>query len=432
MSGAVLLVEDDPVLGASLAQRLRLEGYAPRWARSAAEAEAALRTGRYVLCLCDMRLPDGSGEEVLRRLLPEIGALPLIAMTAYGSVEQAVRLMRLGADDYVAKPFAVQALMDRVRTLAAPPPQRGEAGAAGWRSAPMQALAAAIGRIAGAEAPVLITGESGAGKEVAARRLHAAGRGGAPFLLFDCAATAEAMLEAELFGVAEGAAPGLAARAGAAERAGDGTLLLDEIAELGAAGQARLLRLVETRRFAPMGEAAERALGARLVFATHADLDRAVAEGRFRPELRHRMGHVVLEVPPLRARPDDLAELAALFLAEAAARTGREAAVFSPAAEAALGAHGWPGNVRELRNRIERAVLFAPAGEIGADALFPDRAAAEAPADLTLAAARDAAERAHIRRVLARCEGAVGEAARALGVSRTTLWERMRKLGLGG
>lgn len=428
----VVLIEDDEVLGASIAQRLKLEGIGVRWARSLAEGEALLRRGpRPSLVLCDMRLPDGSGEALITRLMPELGAVPVVAMTAYGGVEQAVRLMRAGADDYLSKPFDIQAVLDRVAALAAPEAAQAapEAAGPGWRSGPMQALQAAIGRLAVVDSSVLLTGESGAGKEVAARAIHARGpRAAAPFVALNCAAIPRDLLESEVFGHEKGAFTGaVARRIGAAERAGEGTLLLDEVAELAPELQAKLLRLLEDRRFLRVGGEREIPLRARILAATNADLKARVAEGRFRQDLFFRLAVVEVAVPPLRDRPEDVPDLARLFLAAHAGRS------LSPAAERALLAHGWPGNVRELRNRIERAAVLAPAAVLEPADLFPDAAptAHDEPADdLSLAAARDAAEREHIRRVLARCQGRMQDAAKVLGVSRTTLWERMRRLGL--
>jgi DNA-binding NtrC family response regulator len=298
----------------------------------------------------------------------------------------------------------------------------------------MQALDAALRRLAGAGATVLLLGESGAGKEVAARRLHTTGpRAAAPFVALNCAAIPRDLLESEVFGHERGAFTGATERRiGAAERAGEGTLLLDEVGELDPALQAKLLRLLEERRFTRVGGAQELPLRARVVAATNADLPARVAEGRFRGDLYWRLAVVELRVPPLRERAEDLLPLAEAFLRDAAADAARPGAAFAPEALAALEAHAWPGNLRELRNRIERAVLLAEDATLGPADLFPDRAAAAAGPAVTLAEARDAAERTHIRRVLARCEGRVGDAARMLDVSRTTLWERMRRLGIGG
>jgi DNA-binding NtrC family response regulator len=431
-AGHVLLVEDDEVLGASLTQRLRLEGYGVRWARTLAEGEALLRAGpRPRLVLCDMRLPDGSGEDLILRLMPELGGVPVVAMTAYGGVEQAVRLMRAGADDYLMKPFAMEAVLDRLSAFVPPAAEAPEpAGPVGWRSPPMAALRRAAERLAGLPTTVLLTGESGAGKEVAARALHALGpRAKLPFVALNCAAIPKDLLESEVFGHEKGAFTGAAARRiGAAERAGGGTLLLDEVAELAPEMQAKLLRLLEDRRFLRVGGEREVPLGARIVAATNADLPARVEEGRFRADLFHRLAVVELVVPPLRERPEDLDDLAAHFLAHQAAALGRDGLRFSDRAGEALRAHPWPGNVRELRNRIERAAVLGEDPDLEPHDLFPGAPPTAEPA--TLADARDAAEREHIRRVLARCGGRMAETARALGISRTTLWERMSRLGL--
>jgi DNA-binding NtrC family response regulator len=432
MNDSVLVIEDDPVLGEALTQRLRLEGFAPCWVRSLAEGEAALRQGPPARAvLCDMRLPDGSGEALLLRLLPELGAVPVIAMTAYGGVEQAVRLIRAGADDYLMKPFDIEALLDKLHALparAAPPaPSLTE----GWRSPPMRALDQALHRLAATATPVLLLGESGAGKEVTALRLHALGpRAARPFVAINCAALPRDLLESEVFGHERGAFTGATERrAGAAERAGTGTLLLDEVAELELGLQAKLLRLLDQRRFTRVGGTKELALEARVVAATNADLAARVRAGLFREDLYFRLAVVELRVPPLRERAEDLDALADALLARAAAEAGRGGLSLSPAARAALHAHPWPGNVRELRNRLARAAVLGEGPDLAPGDLFPGAAWADAPPG-TLLEAREAAEREHIRRVLARCGGRVGEAAKVLGIGRTTLWERARRLGL--
>lgn len=433
MTGAVVIIEDDEVLGGALNQRLRLEGFQPRWARTLAEGEVLLRAAPRPLCvLCDMRLPDGSGEELLLRLMPSLGAVPVIAMTAFGGVEQAVRLMRAGADDYLTKPFEMEQVLAKLESFAGPPPAPDLTGQVGWASPPMQALDGALQRLAGALAPVLLLGESGAGKEVAARRLHSLGpRAAEPFVALNCAAIPRDLLESEVFGHERGAFTGAAdRRPGAAERAGRGTLLLDEVAELEPALQAKLLRLLEDRRFLRVGGAREIPLDARIIAATNADLAGRVAEGRFRGDLYYRLAVVELHVPPLRERPEDLPGLARALLTESARQAARSGLHLTEAAEAAMAAHPWPGNVRELRNRIERAALLAPDERLTPADIFPGANRTEVSAPLTLAEARDAAEREHIRRVLARCEGRMAEAARALGIARTTLWERAKRLGI--
>jgi len=440
----VVMIEDDPVFGRALAQRLRLAGVTTHWAQTAAAGEALLRCHRPHLILCDVRLPDGDGEALMVRLMPELGGVPVVMTTASGGLDQAVRLLRAGADDYLAKPFPAQRVLDKLR--ASDRAGDGAADAAdlasvldppGWRSPPMLAFQGELERVAPAEATVLLTGESGVGKGVAARRLHAlsGARAAAPFVVVDCAAlpAETAAAEAALFGGED--TPGLV------EAAGAGTLFLDEVGDLPAAFQARLLRLIAERRFLRIGATAPVETEARIIASTNVDLPARVAAGAFRADLWFRLSGITLALPPLRTRPDDLQDLARHFL-QRFAPSGRS---FAGDGMAAMLAHSWPGNVRELRNRVERAVLLADAPALGAADLFPERATMTVPhpvppgevmdaatetEPLSLAEARDTAERAHIQRVLARCGGRVGDAAGALGVSRTTLWDRMRRLGV--
>ncbi|MBO1073632.1 sigma-54-dependent transcriptional regulator [Roseomonas marmotae] len=433
-SRSVVLIEDDEVLGESLVQRLTLEGIATAWARSAREGEALLRRQRPTLIVCDIRLPDGNGEALLTRLMPELGGTPIIVVTAFGDVAQAVRLLRAGADDYVEKPFPAQLLIDKLATYAGwAAPDAPAADITGWSSPAMRTLRRHLLKLGLVDTTVLLGGESGAGKEVAARVLHDNGsRAVGPFVAINCAAIPAELLESQIFGHERGAFTGAAERqAGLAERAAGGTLFLDEVAELGPAPQAKLLRLLQERRFTRLGGREELPLQARIIAASNADLRARVAEGRFREDLFYRLAVVELTVPPLRERPEDLGALAAHFLRHFASAFGREEPQLSAPAFDALLAHDWPGNVRELRNRVERAMVLAEGTRLEAADLFPERRTQEAP-PLSLAEARDAAEREHIRRVLARAGSRVGDAAQLLGISRTTLWERMRRLGLKG
>jgi DNA-binding NtrC family response regulator len=441
----VILIEDDPVLARSIGQRLRLEGVTAYWARTAAEGEAMLRRHRPTLLVCDMRLPDGSGEALLARLMPELGGVPVVAVTAYGGIEQAVRLMRIGVDDYLSKPFPMQRLLDKLAAFASARPAPKPVAATPrepsvWHSPPMRAVEDMLRRLAASDATVLLTGESGAGKSFAAQRLHALGpRAPEPCVTVDCPSLPASVEAAErlLFGEGDSGAGGLL------DQAGRGTLVLDEVADLPAPLQARLLRLLEERRFLPAGTRAPVQLRARIVATSHADIARAVEQGGFRADLWYRLAVVQVGIPPLRVRPEDLPGLADALLRRIGGDPGR----LSVQARAALAEHSWPGNVRELRNRLERANLLAAGPAISPGDLFPDAAATPAaptacaggttppgqgdpPAIPSLAEARDLAEREHIRRVLAHCRGRTREAARALGVSRTTLWERMRRLGL--
>jgi DNA-binding NtrC family response regulator len=437
----VLVVEDDPTLGPALVQRLRLEGYRPRLAETGAAAlrEAALLPPDAVLS--DIRLPDMSGEDVYRRIIAERGALPAFFMTAFGEVAQAVRLVRAGARDYLTKPVDVDRLMQALAAALAAPPTEGQAAAEAAPplgvSTAMRAVEATLRKAARVDVPVVLTGETGVGKEVAARFLHAVSpRAAHPFVAVNCAAIPRELAESTLFGHERGAFTGAVGRsAGLAERAGEGTLLLDEVAELAPELQAKLLRLVQERSFLPVGAGAERRFAARLVCATHADLAARVRDGSFREDLFYRLNVIAVPIPPLRHRPDDVAELAQRLLAETVARFGVGPRRLGAAAGAALADHDWPGNVRELRNRIERAVALAEADEIAPADLFPEAMLEPAPAPGgagSLEGALDDAARAAIRDALRRAQGSRAEAARLLGVSRTTLWKRMRELGITG
>ncbi|MGX9963550.1 sigma-54-dependent transcriptional regulator [Roseomonas sp. F4] len=437
-SKRVLIVEDDPLLGPALLQRLRLEGFRPRLATT---GEAALREAAQLrpdAVLSDIRLPDLSGEEVYRRLVAEVGALPTFFMTAFADVPQAVRLMRAGARDYLTKPVDVDRLVEALAAaLASAPPAQSEAAPPGLgTSAAMRAVEATLRKAARVDVPVVLTGETGVGKEVAARFLHAASaRAAQPFVAINCAAIPRDLAESTLFGHERGAFTGAVARhAGLVERAGQGTLLLDEVAELPPELQAKLLRLVQERVFLPVGAAAERPFGARIVCASHADLPARVRAGGFREDLYFRLAVITVAVPPLRRRPEDLAGLARLLLDQAVARFGLGPRRLTPEALASLADHDWPGNVRELRNRIERAAALADAEALTPMDLFPERELEPPPAvtDESLEGALGEATRRAIEEALRRAGGSRSEAARSLGVSRTTLWKRMRALGLGG
>ena len=440
MSGpkVILVVEDDPVLGPALVQRLRLEGYRPRLAATGAAALREAAALRPDAVISDIRLPDMSGEEVYRRLVGGFGATPTFFMTAFGEMPQAVRLVRAGARDYLTKPVDVDRLVTELGAAlgaVTPASDMGELPQLGV-SAAMRAVEATLRKASRVDVPVVLTGETGVGKEVAARFLHAASaRGTHPLVAVNCAAIPRELAESTLFGHERGAFTGAVARAtGVVERAGAGTLLLDEVAELSPELQAKLLRLVQERSFLPVGATAERPFAARIVCATHADLAARVREGTFREDLFYRLNVLPVVIPPLRQRPEDLPGLAERLLAETLARFAVGPRRLGEAALAALAAHDWPGNVRELRNRIERAAALSEAEELTTADLFPEGALEPPPGqrDASLEGALDEAARQAIEEALRRAGGSRSEAARLLGVSRTTLWKRMRELRLGG
>ncbi len=424
------VVEDDPVMGGTLVHRLELEGYNAVWWRTGQQALDGLRSSRPDLVVCDIRLPDISGEQVFFSVLPLLGGLPFLFVTAYGQVEQAVRLTKAGAVDYIAKPYALPDLLDRIPRLIAQRP--GAAGVLG-ASQSMRQLELLLRRVADIDSSLLFTGESGAGKEVAARFVHQiSARAAAPFIAVNCAAIPNELIESELFGHEKGAFTGAHARhCGYAERARNGFLFLDEVGELPMPVQVKLLRLLEERAFTRIGGEVSIKACARIVCATNMDLERAVAEGRFRRDLYYRINVIPIIVPALRHRPDDILPLAHAFAREFSDAFGRGVHGLTASAEEALLAKQWPGNVRELRNRVERAVAMGQSPWIGPESLFPeetvDSAKPESPLS-TLAEARAAAERRHIRTALELAGGRVEDAAKSLGISRSTLFEKMKRL----
>jgi DNA-binding NtrC family response regulator len=424
------VIEDDPVMGGTLAHRLELEGYRPVWWRTGQEALKGLDRARPDLVVCDIRLPDMSGEDVFLQASPLLGGKPFLFVTAFGQIEQAVRLTKAGAGDYIAKPYALSDLVERIDRLIALQPSA--AGALGVSEA-MHQVELLLRRVANIDSCLLFTGESGVGKEVAAHFVHQVStRAEDPFMAVNCAAIPDELIESELFGHEKGAFTGAQARHhGYVERARNGILFLDEIGELSIRMQAKLLRLLQERAFTRVGGETAIKTSARFICATNANLESAVVEGRFRQDLYYRINVIPVAIPPLRDRPDDISPLAQLFMKEFSAAFGRDVHGFTPAADRALLEHSWPGNVRELRNRVERAVALSHAEWIGVEALFPPYAAQPVGAGNllpTLAKIRDRAERQHIRAVLAIADGRVDEAAKLLGISRSTLFEKMRKL----
>ena len=432
----VLIIEDDRVLGGAVVQRLKLEGMEVRWAETCAQAVAELRRSRPDFVLADIRLPDGSGEALYRETMPHLGSTPIVFATAFADIEQAVRLVRAGADDYLTKPYDVDALVDRLRPLAAAKAAVSAPASSVVQSQPFglspatASVAADLQRVAATDLPVLLLGETGAGKEVAARMLHQGSpRAALPFLPVNCGAIVHELMESQFFGHERGAFTGAtAAHRGFFEEAGSGTLFLDEIGELDVRLQAALLRVLNDGTFRRVGGRQDLRFSGRIIAATNADLAALVASKAFREDLYYRLAVVEIRLPPLRRRPQEIVILSQGFAHEAAQRTGRPPPTFSEAAVAALLAHDWPGNVRELRNRIERAVALADSPELADTDFFPERRL-DLSQPASLATARERAELEQIERAMTVAGGRVSEAARQLGISRTTLWKLRKKQG---
>jgi DNA-binding NtrC family response regulator len=439
----ICLIEDDPIMGESLTDRFVLEGFALDWFQHGADALEALKRTAYDAVISDVRLPDLSGEEIFRQANERIVRTPpFIFITAFASVERAVSLLKQGAADYVTKPFDLSSLVAKVQGLvgqAALAPVPAGSTALGV-SASMRHLAGIAPRVAARARTVLITGESGSGKEVLARHLHRLAPHGktAPFVAVNCAAIPETLLEDALFGHEKGAYTGADRQVkGCFEQAHGGTLFLDEIGELSPATQVKLLRAVQERSITRLGSESPVAVDVRVFCATHRDLRGRVSAGQFREDLYYRIAVVELHVPPLRDRPEDMLWFARRFLDEQAQASGEAHRVLTPAAQAALLAHSWPGNVRELKNRIERACILGEGVALSAEDLFAERAGSQpsdaAPPGLpTLDEFLSEAERGYLQAVLTRFGGRIGAAAVALGISRKTLWEKMRRHALRG
>jgi DNA-binding NtrC family response regulator len=418
-------------MGESVAQRLDLEGYRVDWWRSARDALRAVRDDAPDLLICDIRLPDMNGEALFNKVIPDLPGLPFLFITGFAQVDQAVRLMRAGAADYVAKPFAMADFLAKVEALVRRSTDRQHPLGVSPAMMKVEDLLLCVADI---DSTILLTGESGVGKEVAARFLHArSNRANQPFVAVNCAAIPRELLESELFGHERGAFTGAATRHhGYVERAGDGILFLDEIGELPLPLQAKLLRLLEARRFQRVGGESELVCGARIVCATNSDLKAALAAGTFRQDLLFRIQVIEAAIPPLRERREDIGPLLELFRVQFADAFDRHIAGYQPRALEQALLHGWPGNVRELRNRVERAVALAHAAWISPDMLFPEKSALATAAGgfSPLAEVREQIEKQHIRSALERTQGRVEEAAQLLGVSRSTLFDKMRRLKL--
>lgn len=444
--GVVLVVEDDDDLREAVVLTLRMEGYVVEAAAGGEQALSLLEQHSVTLMVSDVRMMPMDGITLLRKVRERDPKLPVILMTAYGDIAQAVDAMRLGACDFVQKPFEPRLLNDLVARFQRPVDVEEGPVAEDARTREVLVMAE---RVAQTDATVLLTGESGVGKEVVARTVHRrSGRAAQPFVAINCAAIPENLLEATLFGYEKGAFTGASqAQPGKFEQANDGTLLLDEISEMSLPLQAKLLRVLQEREVERVGGRKPIALDIRVLATSNRDLQAMVAEGRFREDLYYRLAVFPIVVPPLRERQGDIVPLARMLLNRHAERFGRPACAFTPEAEATLRAYPWPGNVRELENVVQRALVMATGGHIDAAALgmsqmmggamgtgVTDGAIPAKAAATTGNTVRDQ-ERELILRTLSEAGGSRKKAAERLGLPERTLrykLARWREEGLIG
>jgi DNA-binding NtrC family response regulator len=453
----LLIIDDDEGIR-RIFERLYRDRYAMWFARDGAEAERLLRDEPFDLIICDLSLPDSNGIEILQLSTAIDETVPFIVITAYGTVESAVEAMKLGAVDYISKPFAneeMSVVIDKalrlradareLRKLRREARERYSFASIIGRSASMQRLFELVRRIADTQTTVLIQGESGTGKELFARAIHqSSSRRDRAFVAINCGALPESLLESELFGHIKGAFTGAdRTKIGLFEEATGGTIFLDEIGLVSPGFQTKLLRVLQEREIRPVGSSRTIDIDVRVIAATNEDLRRKVEHGEFREDLYFRLSVIPLLIPPLRERAEDIHLLIDHFMRKISARIGVEPKELSPAARATLLEYRWPGNVRELENLIERLLLTVETrqiergdlpdeirgeGQDGDAGLAPGDAAAVGSLKEHVARKRLEVERQAIVDALREVSGNTTRAAQLLGISRGSLYNKLREL----
>lgn len=447
----VLIIEDEAVFARAVRKRLQRAGYNAEIAGDLAQGAASINETTPDLVLLDMRLPDGSGLDFLAGLQDSDGnAFPVLVMSAYGEIEDAVSAMKSGASDYLKKPIDLDELMLTVEkvlekdelsqklTYSSKREQHAHEGVEFLgESTAITAVRNQIDRlkqVTGAALPptILILGETGTGKDVVARLLHAnSARRERPFVHVDCASLPKDLIEAELFGHEKGAFTSAhAARTGLIEAAEDGVLFMDEIGELPMDLQAKLLAVLERRTLRKVGTTKERPVAAWIIAATNRDIAELVDRGEFRSDLYYRLNVLSISLAPLRERGDDMILLARHFMGQSAKRYGINSVALSAQAVRALRSYHWPGNVREMKHMIERAVLLSGQGELSPESLSLSVPAEDDDARLRTDMTLDHAELMLIKNALEKCNGNVSRAARELGITRMALRYRIKKHNL--
>jgi DNA-binding NtrC family response regulator len=431
----LLIVDDDHAFRVSTSALLRQDGYEVFVASDGKEAVQALRSSRFDLMLLDLRLPEVDGLQIVEALRLWGENIPILMISGFGTVDSAVEALHLGADDFLTKPVEPDVLSARVANLLERRPGATASSGSSFcgmigRSAAMREVFGAVRRVAPGETTVLITGETGTGKELVARAIHdSSARASAAFMAVNCASLAEGLLESELFGHVRGAFTGAVAdKTGLFEAARGGTLFLDEIVDMSMGLQQRLLRVLQEREVRRVGSVRSVPVDVRIVAATQRDLRREVVEGRFREDLFYRLNVFAIALPPLRERSSDIPLLVDHVLRS---RLGREMLVCSPLAMRMLRSYRWPGNVRELFAALESAVIRAEGSRIEANNL-PDQVRSALDRDSAAleryrALPGDEDERGAILAALEAAGGSRSRAAEILGMGRTTLWRKLKQ-----
>jgi DNA-binding NtrC family response regulator len=440
----ILIVDDEASIRFGLRDFLEAQGYDVSEAESCAQAQDLFRASRPDAAIIDYRLNDGNAIDLLAHLKEIDPTVPLIVLTAHGSIDLAVQAVKEGAEHFLTKPIELPALLVILQRLLENRRIRRKQLAGSTResrervdpffgsSKAVRDLAEQAKKILATESPILIQGETGTGKSVLAAWLHRHGpRGDEAFVDLNCAGLAREFLESELFGHEKGAFTGaVASKPGLLEVAHGGTVFLDEIGDLDPQVQPKLLKVLEEKRFRRMGEVRDREVDIALIAATHQDLGALVKEGKFRSDLYFRVSTIPLTVPALRERKEDIAMLANALLARFAADRGRAELKLAADAEEALRDYRWPGNIRELRNVLERAVLLSEGNTITRRQLRFDALAAAQPGGDESHLTLQELERRHIERVLQAEQGKVEQAAKRLGIPRSSLYQKIRILGI--
>ncbi len=430
----LLLIEDDPIMGESLTQRFDIEGYAVQWCRSLEEA-IAQNPLLFAVVVSDVRLPDGMATAWFITLSAQVRALPWFFLTGYGSVNDAVLATRAGAREYLTKPFDIERLVAQVQQSVFVVTTPSDGAILGISSA-MRHVETLARKVALQRVAVLISGESGVGKEITAQYVHSQDprNSKGKFVAVNCAAIPENLMESEFFGHEKGAFSGAQRlHHGYLERANHGTLFLDEVGELSASMQAKLLRALQEKCFYRLGSERTTHSDFRIMSATNRNLVTAMETGHFREDLFYRLAVIRIDLPPLRERPEDIRWLAERMLSQIILEQKRPLAISEDFMRDLL-SRQWRGNVRELRSYLEQAVVMSEAGildaplaEMGA---VPLNFKTIPPTIEPLQSMVELAERAHIRRALDHCQGGISQTAGLLRISRKTLWEKMKRLSI--